>query len=225
MQLFFLTAALCYQNALFYHAPHYTDTGFQIRPARPDLALEELNEGLKFDEDPLYFSLLRARAKTYEILGELQKAENDWTFLTRKAPSGDLKEEALFALASAAFARHDLLQTRRSLEQMASYYQAASITRGAYLSRFYLLQALLHQEEGALEEALLFFAEAEETSRGSMLPTDEKLKLWIAYGKAYKEAGHPEKAREWFTRAFQEEVISSERLVAKQHLDQLEASP
>lgn len=125
-----------------------------------------------------------------------------------------LLEESSFWLAQGYIKLGEESKADQLLSEMVRRYEAAKITRGYFLSRVWYERALLAMQQKKYGRALEYLSFAEDSAKGKILSTDQKIDLWIQQSLCYKELGDTEKAMLTLSKAINDDAISSLRVKA-----------
>jgi len=156
---------------------------------------------------------------TQEVLNQLIKDfEQAGHPLTKELngmePYPHLLEESSYWLAQAYEKSDNDDAAEKMLKGMLDKYKAAKITRGYFLSRVHYELALIAMRRHAYTLALDHFALAEDTAKGKLLSTDQKIDLWIQQSLCYKELKETDKAMLLLSKAINDDAISGLRVKA-----------
>lgn len=136
------------------------------------------------------------------------------SLLVRGECYAPLLEEGSYGLAVAHMqADHDDHATR-ILDQMLARYQAATITRGYYLSRVYYQKARIAMRGNAPSNAMTFLVQSEEAAKGKVLSSEEKLDLWLQRSECFRKLGQLDNAMLELSRVINDDAISAQRVQA-----------
>lgn len=136
------------------------------------------------------------------------------TLVARGESYAPLLEEASYGLAVTQVHSGNDGDASATLNQMLTRYDAAKITRGYYRSRAQFQKGMIAIRSNNPKEALDFFAASEESSKGKVLSTDEKLDLWIQRSQCYRLLGQYDNAMLELSRVINEDAISTQRIKA-----------
>lgn len=141
-----------------------------------------------------------------EVLEPLCHSEN--------ATTAQVLEEACFCLAQIHFKLGHNTAAEELLTNLLQKYQTAKITRGYYLALIWYEKAKLAMQKKEYEQALSYYLAAEDTSRGKLLPSDQRLTLWIDLSYCYRAMNDGDNALLTLSKVVNEDVISALRIKA-----------
>lgn len=129
-------------------------------------------------------------------------------------PNGQVCEEAQYTLAQTYFEAGNKAAAEKVILSMLEKYENAKITRGYYLSRTWYEKGLLAMQDQNYAEALHSFDQSEDTAKGKVLSSDQKLDLWIQKSHCYRASKDWEAAMRMLSKAINEDAVSRMRLKA-----------
>lgn len=129
-------------------------------------------------------------------------------------PYPSIYEESSFWLAQTYIKAQDDAAAEQVLSDMLNHYQQAKVTRGYYLSRVWYEQAKIAIRNKDFALALQFLKHAEDSSKGHLLSTDQKLDLWIQQSLCYRGLDQFDNAILVLSRVVNDDAISALRLKA-----------
>jgi len=125
-----------------------------------------------------------------------------------------LREESAYWLAQTYLKALNDDKASKVLDEMLETYNKGKVARGYYLSRVYYEKGKIAIRRNDFERALHNFKRAEETAKGNLLSTDQKLDLWIQQSAGYLGQGKFDEAILILSKVVNNDAISSLRLKA-----------
>lgn len=125
-----------------------------------------------------------------------------------------LEEEAAYWLSQAYVAANMLAKAENVLSDILEKYNESKITRGYFLSRTWSTKGTILMRKNEHEKALECFLQAEDSSKGKVLSTDQRLELLILQSICLKELNQLEKAILILSKVVNDEAVSSLRVKA-----------
>ncbi|PJD96750.1 MAG: hypothetical protein CK425_05245 [Parachlamydia sp.] len=148
-----------------------------------------------------------------EIKSEIEKNQH-LEILAPGNPFPFFQEEYLFGLAQAYLKAGDGSAAEKEFKEMIEKYKGAKITRGYYLSRLWYEKGMLAQKEQRFEDAMHFFALAEDAGKGKVLTSEQKLSLWLEQSKCCQRLNQLDEAMLLLSKVINSDVASGLRLQA-----------
>lgn len=125
-----------------------------------------------------------------------------------------LYEECVFCLAQTYIRRQNDTEANALLSKMENRYKEANITKGYYLSRVKYEQGKIAFRQNNPLKALHYFKESEDSARGNLLATNEKLDLWIQQSHCCRDLRQFDEATLILSKVANDDAVSSLRLKA-----------
>ena len=122
--------------------------------------------------------------------------------------------ESHVRLASSLIESNNLIEAEIILNTLIIKSREMGITKGYYLSRGWNLLGTIDFMQKKFSLALEKFNEAEETSKGRVLNTDQKLEQWIQISECYKNLNEYDQAMSQLSKIINADVISALRIKA-----------
>lgn len=122
--------------------------------------------------------------------------------------------ESHLRLANSHLESNNLMEAEIILKTLISKSRQVGITKGYYLSRSWNLLGKIDFMQKKYSLALEKFNEAEETSRGRILNTDQKLEQWIQISECYKNLKEYDQAMSQLSKIINADAISALRIKA-----------
>jgi tetratricopeptide (TPR) repeat protein len=135
-------------------------------------------------------------------------------YLVQRDPYPPIHEESSFWLAQTYIKGQNDEAAEKTLSEMLDRYHTAKITRGYFLSRVWYEQGMLAMRREDYGVALQCFKHAEDTAKGRVLSTDQKLDLWIQQSFCYKGLNQLDNAILILSKVINDDAISALRLRA-----------
>lgn len=180
-----------------------------LERALANLAIAEESHGAK---KRIYLDY--AEEEFFRIVQDFDTSERKTDLLTRNEPYPAILEESSFWLARTYIKNKDDDAAEKTLNGMLEKYRSAKITRGYFLSRVWYELGMIDMRRQKYEHALENFALAEDSAKGRLLSTDQKLDLWIQQSLCYKAMNQTEKAMLILSKVINNDAISSLRMKA-----------
>jgi tetratricopeptide (TPR) repeat protein len=150
-----------------------------------------------------------------QIQNDFKRADHPLTrLLIHREPYPHLLEESSYWLAQTYVKAQNDLQAETILNEMLENYRLAKITRGYYLSRVQYDLGMIAMRRKNWPSALEHFAKAEDTAKGKILSTDQKIDLWIQQSQCHRELNELDKSMLLLSKAINDDAISSLRVKA-----------
>ncbi|MEC7838892.1 MAG: tetratricopeptide repeat protein [Chlamydiota bacterium] len=141
------------------------------------------------------------------LISKLEAKENTQVY-------SDILEESSFYLGKTYFNAKNFAQAEALFLKMIDSYRSAKVTRGYYLSKAWSELAAIEMSRNHFLLALELFNNAEETSKGRILNTEERLSQWIAISKCHQELENYDQAMRMLSRVINEDAVSGLRIKA-----------
>lgn len=125
-----------------------------------------------------------------------------------------LEEEGTYWLSQALIAAKQEEKAELLLSDMLKKYQLAKITRGYFLSKIWSALGNMEVLKKNHAKALECYLKAEDSSKGKLLPTDQRLENLIQQSHCLNELKQPEKAILVLSKAVNDDSVSSLRIKA-----------
>lgn len=149
------------------------------------------------------------------VISEIQDPNHPLgAIVMRSDPFSPLIEEAGYHLALAYIQSQDDDAAEAVLQQMLKRYQERKTTRGYYLSRAWYQEARICMRKGMTNRGLELLANAEESAKGKVLNTEEKLDLWLQRSECYRQLGQLDSAMLELSKVINDDAISGQRIQA-----------
>ncbi|MFT4553347.1 MAG: tetratricopeptide (TPR) repeat protein [Chlamydiales bacterium] len=132
--------------------------------------------------------------------------------LTRGHPYPRIFEESEYGLVRVYITAKEYTGAEELLSLMLEKYSKANVRRGYYLSRAWYEQGRIAMMKDEHELALKFFNHAENTARGRLLNTEQRLDLWVQQSHCYREMEDYNTAMLTLSKVINEDVVSPLRL-------------
>lgn len=123
-------------------------------------------------------------------------------------------EESYFWLSQTYVKQHKDEQADQVLSAMLDLYKKAKITRGYFLSRVWAERAQIALNNKEYTSALTYLHQAEDTSKGHLLGSDQKLNLWIQQSACYCGLNQYDDAILILSKVVNDDAVSGLRLKA-----------
>jgi tetratricopeptide (TPR) repeat protein len=180
----------------------------KLERALANLAIAEASQGAKkviYSEYAInVFREIKSEVEENQHL-EILAPDNPFPFF---------QEEYLFGLAQAYIKAGDKSAAEKEFKGMIEKYKGAKITRGYYLSRLWYEKGMLAQKEQLFEDAMHFFALAEDAGKGKVLTSEQKLSLWLEQSKCCQRLNQLDEAMLLLSKVINSDVASGLRLQA-----------
>lgn len=150
-----------------------------------------------------------------EILQDFYHDENSLArFLTRGFSYPRIFQESEYGLVKVYTKAKKNVSAEELLSKMLEKYAKANVEKGYYLSRVWYEQGRIAIDRGEYELALKFFKYAEETAKGDVLNTQQRLDLWVQQSHCFRELKQFDTAMLMLSKVINEDVVSPLRLKA-----------
>lgn len=161
---------------------------------------------------PIYLEF--AQETLNDLLQKLNQEQPHKTCIHNVDALWNLQEECAYWLSQAYIAAQSFQEAEKLLILMLSRYKEAKITRGYFLSRTWSALGSLSMQRQDFKHALNCFMQAEDTAKGKVLTTDQRLNLFIQQSMCYKELNQLEQAILILSKVVNDDAISSLRIKA-----------
>lgn len=125
-----------------------------------------------------------------------------------------LLEEAQFWLAHVYIELKNDFAAKELLNKMIETYRSVKTTQGYFLSRTWFELAMIAIRGKEYTIAIQYLLHAEDTSKGKILSTDQRLDLWIQRSLCYRELQQYDQAMTLLSQVINDEGISGLRVKA-----------
>lgn len=125
-----------------------------------------------------------------------------------------IQEESSYWLAQAYLKAHNETEAERIFALMLENYRSAKITRGYFLSRTWYEKGLISMHHKDYQQALAYLTKSEESAKGNILDTDQRLDLWIQQSMCYRALNELENAILLLSKVINDDAISGLRIKA-----------
>ena len=125
-----------------------------------------------------------------------------------------LEQESLFLFAKTLIAAGKENEAEDVLSRMLNRYQDEKITRGYFLSRVWYELGCVAMQREEFSLALKYLSHADDTAKGKVLSSDEKLDLWIQQSLCLQEMGELNEAMLTLSNVINSDEVSALRLKA-----------
>lgn len=125
-----------------------------------------------------------------------------------------IREESAYWLAQAYLKGSQDLAAERVLMEMLEKYRSAKATRGYFLSRAWYDLGCIAGGRKDYREALQCYEHAEDTAKGKVLSTDQRLDLWIQQSLCYQALDDMDQAILVLSKVVNDDAISGLRIKA-----------
>jgi tetratricopeptide (TPR) repeat protein len=149
----------------------------------------------------------------HQLLDELHKGSYQ-AWIVNTEPFWHLEEESAFGLSQALLSAKETEEAENALTKMLEKYDASKITRGYFLSRTWSTLGAIARERQDYARALECFLKAEDTAKGKVLSTDQRLDLLIQQSACLRELKQPEKAILILSKVVNDDAVSGLRIKA-----------
>lgn len=182
----------------------------QLKRAQANLAIADESQGAK---QQIYLEYARDLFK--ELADKFSVADDPHVELLSQGETlPSLLEEASLYLAQTLVKEGDDQAAEDRLAQMNKRYSEAKITRGYYLSRGLYELGSISMRRGDYPAALTYFKQAQDTAKGNVLATDQRLDLFIQESMCYRGLQQWDDAILVLSKVVNDDAVSSLRLKA-----------
>lgn len=134
--------------------------------------------------------------------------------LKNNKESTRIQEEASFWLAQAYIKSNRDIEADALLKEMLEKYRLAKITRGYLLSRAWYERGLIAMRRQEYELALQYLLSSEDSAKGKLLSSDQKLDLWIQQSQCTQFLGKMDECIMILSKAVNDDSVSALRIKA-----------
>jgi tetratricopeptide (TPR) repeat protein len=191
---------------------YYTNARYRatLERALVNLAIADESQGAKRE---IYLEYAEEVFKS--LVDDFKKSDDSPAkLLAQENPYPPLYEESSFWLAQTYMKNQNDQEAERILTEMLDQYRQIRATRGYYLSRVWYELGRIAMRRNAYPAALQLLKNSEESSKGNVLGTDQKLDLWIQQSLCCRGMDQYDQAIWILSRVINDDAISSLRLKA-----------
>lgn len=123
-------------------------------------------------------------------------------------------EESLYGMADTYRKSEHYDASKETLMKMIQTYDENKVTKGYFLSQSLFSLGEIMAAQKHYDEAIAYFRRAEDSGKGNILSTDQKLNLWIQISDCYRAMNDLDGAMSILSQVINEDAISGLRLKA-----------